>query len=387
MYNDKLKFNSQGKFVILQVSDAQDMHIPRKGMFKMLNKVYDKVNPDLIVLTGDNILGNHINDAPIGNRKNVKTKKGTLKRMKKALGYLLDPIEKRGIPFAFHYGNHDDMNMISKKEQAEIYGSYGHCIPYENDDESVDYVNYNVPIYNSTGDKIKYNLWMIDSAGDGENGVGKHEWVKPETLDWYDRKSRELQLQNGSPVMSLMFQHIPVLETVDFFMECEKDDKGAVLNRSDNKYYKLNPEKAKGFAFEYPATVEKDFGQLDMLRKRGDVCGLVFGHDHLNSFTGELDGVNIIQSPGASFRSYGNMISRGVRVFEIDENDTSSFKTYTISYFDLFGKKFPSIIRYIFNADEYEKIKAVLIGLFSVIGVGLIVYLISILNLYNKFLF
>ncbi|MCQ2483800.1 MAG: metallophosphoesterase [Clostridia bacterium] len=387
MYNNKLKFNSDGKFIILQVSDAQDMHIPRKGMFKMLNKVYDKVNPDLIVLTGDNILGNHINDAPIGNRQNVKTKKGTLKRMKKALGFLLDPIEKRGIPFAFHYGNHDDRNMISKKEQAEIYGSYDHCIPYENDDETVDYVNYNVPIYDSKGEKMKYNIWMIDSAGDGENGVGSHEWVKPETLDWYVRKSRELQLENGSPVMSLMFQHIPVLETVDFFMECDKDDKGAVLNRADNKYYKLNPEKATGFAFEYPATVEKDFGQLDMLRKRGDVCALVFGHDHLNSFTGELDGVNIVQSPGASFRSYGNMISRGVRVFEIDENDTSSFRTYTISYFDLFGKKFPSVLRYIFNADEYEKIKALIIGLFAVIGVGLIAYLVSILNLYNKFLF
>ena len=97
MYNKKLKFNNEGKFTILQVSDAQDMHIPRRGMFKMLNKFYDKINPDLIVLTGDNILGNHINDAPIGNWQNVKSKKGTLKRMKKALGYLLKPINKRQI--------------------------------------------------------------------------------------------------------------------------------------------------------------------------------------------------------------------------------------------------------------------------------------------------
>lgn len=387
MYKDKLKFNSEGKFVILQVSDAQDMHIPRTGMFKMLDKVYDKVNPDLIVLTGDNILGNHINDAPVGNRKNVKTKKGTLKRMKKALGYLLDPIEKRNIPFAFHYGNHDDMNMISKKEQAEIYGTYDHCVPYVNDDETVDYVNYNIPVYDSKGDKIRYNLWMIDSAGYGDNGEGRFEWVKPETLDWYDRKSRQLQLENGSPVMSLMFQHIPVLETCEFFTECNEDDKGAVLNRKDKKYYRLNSEKAKGFAFEYPATVEKDFGQLDMLRKRGDVCGLVFGHDHLNSFTGELDGVNIVQTSGASFRSYGNMVSRGVRVFEIDENDTSSFRTYTISYFDLFGKKPLSVLRYIFNADEYEKVKALIIAMLAVIVIGLIVYLFTILNLYNKFLF
>ena len=39
MYKDKLRFNKNGKFTILQVSDAQDMHIPRKAMFKMLDKV------------------------------------------------------------------------------------------------------------------------------------------------------------------------------------------------------------------------------------------------------------------------------------------------------------------------------------------------------------
>ena len=38
MYKEKLKFNKDGKFTILQVSDAQDMHIPRKAMFKMLDK-------------------------------------------------------------------------------------------------------------------------------------------------------------------------------------------------------------------------------------------------------------------------------------------------------------------------------------------------------------
>lgn len=385
MYNEKLKFNSDGKFVILQVSDPQDMHIPRKGMFKMLNRVYDKVNPDLVVLTGDNILGNHLNDAPIGNRKNVKTKEGTLKRMRKALGFLLDPIEKRQLPFAFIFGNHDDMNCVSKEEQAAIFGEYNHCVSYKNDDETVDCGNYNIPVYDENGEKMLYNLWMIDSAGADENGNNVFECVKATTLDWYDRKSRQLQLENGGPVMSLMFQHIPPLETVDFFKECDKEDKGAVLNFENGKYYCLDPEKASGYAFEYPATVKNDFGQLDALRRRGDVCALVLGHDHTNCFTGELDGVNIVQTSGASFRSYGNMISRGVRVFELDKNDLSSFRTYTISYFDLFGKKFPSVMRYIFNADEYEKIKALIIGLIGIVGAGLVGYFVSVLNLITKF--
>ena len=113
MYKEKLKFNKDGKFTILQVSDAQDMHIPRKAMFKMLDKTYDKVKPDLIVLTGDNILGNHIDDALIGKKKSATTKPAVLKRMRKALGLLLNPIERRKIPLSFIYGNHDDMNIIS----------------------------------------------------------------------------------------------------------------------------------------------------------------------------------------------------------------------------------------------------------------------------------
>lgn len=386
MYNEKLKFNSDGKFVILQVSDAQDMHIPRRGMFKMLDKFYDKINPDLIVLTGDNILGNHINDAPIGNRQNVKTKKGTLKRMKKALGYLLNPIEKRRIPFAFVYGNHDDRNCITKKEQAEIYGAYNYCVPYNLENDKLDCDTYNVPIYSSSSDKLAYNIWMIDSAGADDNGDNSFEYVKPEAIEWYENKSKELENENGSPVMSLMFQHIPVPQTKELFAECDENDKLAVKGR-DGKFYKLDENKASGFAFEYAETTSEDFGQLDAIRRHGDVCALVFGHDHINCFTAEIDGVNIVQTPGASFRSYGNMVSRGVRVFELDENDTSTFKTYTISYFDLYGKKFSSIMRYIMNADEYEKIKAVLVALSAVIGISFVTYICSVFHLFTRFLY
>lgn len=385
MYKDKLKFNDDGKFVILQVSDAQDMHIPRRGMFKMLNKIYDKVNPDLIVLTGDNILGNHINDAPIGNWKNVKSKSGTLRRMKKALSYLLNPIEKRKLPFAFLYGNHDDKNCISKDEQAEIYGEYKYCVPYNTSDKNIDCDTYNIPIYSSDGQKIAYNIWMMDSAG-LDNDNKSFEYVKPEAIEWYKQRSRELTEENGTPIMSLMFQHIPVPQTKLLFVECEKTDKLAVPG-NDDKYFKLDSDKATGYAFEYPCTTEEDFGQLDAINECGDVCALVFGHDHTNCFTAEIQGVNIIQTSGASFRSYGNMISRGVRVFEIDEKDTSTFSTYTISYFDLFGKKFTSILRYIFNADEYEKVKAVIIALATSVGIGLITYILSISHFFTRFMF
>lgn len=95
--------------------------------------------------------------------------------------------------------------------------------------------------------------------------------------------------------MSLMFQHIPVPQTKELFVECDEQDKLAVKGR-DGKFYKLDTDKASGFAFEYAETTSEDFGQLDAIRRRGDVCALVFGHDHINCFTAEIDGVNVVQT-------------------------------------------------------------------------------------------
>lgn len=377
----KIQFPKSGKLTIMQVSDPQDMHIVRSAMTQMLNAAYDKVKPDLIVFTGDNILGNHIDDAIIGPMKNKK-REITEKRIKKALAHILKPVEKRKIPFCMVYGNHDDRNDLSKQEQADCYKDYEYFFGLNSDEPELDCDTYNVPIYDSKGEKVIYNLWLMDSAGKDDGNGNGFEYVKAEAIEWYKRKSDELREANGGePVPSLMFQHIPVPETKELFVECDKDDKCAVLNPRDKKYYKLDTTRANGYALEYAETTEKDFGQLDALREKGDVCALVFGHDHINCFTSEINGVNIIQTPGASFRSYGKEITRGVRVFEIEESDLTKFSTYTIGYFDLFGKNFWSVLRYIMGADEKEVIRDIVWGLMAIFGVAFVVYILGITHL------
>ena len=99
-----LSFNN-GKFRILQVSDPQDMHYPRHSMLKMLDKAYDTLNPDLVVFTGDNVLSNHLLDARFGNKKVAEGKGATLVRMRKSLAIILEPLQKRNIPFGMIFGN------------------------------------------------------------------------------------------------------------------------------------------------------------------------------------------------------------------------------------------------------------------------------------------
>ena len=57
-----LQFNENGKFTILNISDIQDGY-PLNPLTKdYIEKTLDKVKPDLIVLTGDNISGYDVHE-------------------------------------------------------------------------------------------------------------------------------------------------------------------------------------------------------------------------------------------------------------------------------------------------------------------------------------
>lgn len=335
-----LRFNSNGKFTIMQIADPQDNENPRKAMLDMLNAAYDKVKPDLIIFTGDNMLGR------IAENKSAQK---AYEVVEEALGYLIRPLEDRGIPFAVTFGNHDDQCGISKEEQVKIYRRYSNCVGFNDADPSIGRSTFNLPVWSSDGQKVSYNLWLMESGGLDENG-NYFEYVSTAALDWYKAKSNEMKAANGGePIMSLMFQHIPVTETYELLSEVGKGTKGAVAK--DGKYYILNKALANGFLGESPCVTQQNFGQLDTIAAQSDVKAIVFGHDHVNSFIGNLRGVDIIQTPGASFRSYGNDL-RGVRVFEIDENDTQNYQTYTLDFYDLMGNGLKQKLQFIFSADE-----------------------------------
>ena len=170
----KIKFKN-GKIRVMQVSDPQDLQFVRPTMIRMLNKAYDTLNPDLIVLTGDNILGNHLCDARIGSRLVIKDKEGEAKAMEIAIDKLVTPIEERKIPFAMIYGNHDDMNRLTKDEQADMYRKYSTCLGLD-DETSPDVATYNLPIYSEDGEKVKLD------AGDSIYYVGK--MYIPSDYEW-----------------------------------------------------------------------------------------------------------------------------------------------------------------------------------------------------------
>ena len=362
-----LKFNS-GKFTVLQVSDPQDLQFVRKTMVKMLDAAYDRVNPDLVVFTGDNILGNHLRDARFGSRKVILSPDGEYEAMKTAIHHIAEPVDRRGIPFTMIYGNHDDMNFISKEKQAEIWRGYDSFVGLNDSGDSGDVATFNLPIMSSDDKKTAFNLWFIDSARLDKAEEKCHTGVKKQAVEWYINKSNLLKEQNGGkPVPSVLFQHIPFSEMTRLNSPCKKDDYGALplfKKGEPEKYIRLDPAVADGFLGEPIDGCEENNGEFDAIKKQGDVVAAVFGHDHRNNFIAELDGIRIFQSSAASFRCYGNRF-RGVRVIEINENEPESVKTYFLTYSELCGNGPVSRLRYIWDADGEGKKKAALIAFVS----------------------
>lgn len=358
-----LKFHN-GKFVILQVSDPQDLQFVRKTMVKMLDRAYDRVNPDLVVFTGDNILGNHLRDARFGSRKVILSPEGEYEAMKKAIAHIAKPVDDRKIPFTMIYGNHDDMNFITKEKQAEIWAGYDSFTGLADNGESGDIATFNLPIMSSDNKKTAFNLWLMDSAWLDKAHEKCHTGVKKQAVDWYIKTSERLKKENGGkPVKSILFQHIPFSEMTELNSPCKKDDYGAIpffRKGEPEKYIRLDPSRADGFLGEPIDGCEENFGEFDAIKKQGDVVAAVFGHDHRNNFVADFNGIKIFQSSAASFRCYGNRL-RGVRVIEIDENTPENVCTYFLTYDELCGNGLKSRLDYIWDADGEGKKKAALI--------------------------
>lgn len=357
MNTNALNFRPDGTFRILQVSDPQDLVRAKPAMLRMLARAYDDLRPDLVLFTGDNTLGNHLHDVGFVRVKTANDPAVTLHKMRRALDRILEPVQARGIPFAMIYGNHDDMNDVSKREQFKLYRAYSQCLPMNETDESLDCDTYNIPLRTSDG-RTAWNLFMLDSAWNDEQG--QHWRVKPETTGWYARTSDSLRSENGGKaVPSLLFLHVALPQMKALCKPCGKKTAGAV--RDGDGYVCLDNAKAKGVMGESISACEDDGGLFDAMRARGDVRAVISGHDHLNCFDGVSDGVRFIQSGAASFRCYGGRI-RGVREFVLRADDPASFSTRYLTYDMLCGMGLSARLRYFLDADECIALKYGLLG-------------------------
>ena len=323
--NDVLRFNKDGKFKIMQISDTQDIAVPREATIMFIEKALDAEKPDLVVFTGDQLAGGKIDTAE-GVYAGIKA--------------ILQPVVDRGIPFTVVFGNHDndDGCPVSRDEQFAYYQTFPGCLAYDAVPEMYGTGTHNLPIYASEGSETKFNLWMIDS-NDYDRVNGGYDYVHQDQIDWYEKTSKALEEKEGHLVPSIAFQHIIVPEVAELLVDSPFSGENAISKviNGENKLLMLKPGKASGILLEFPCPSNTNSGQFASWKERGDVIAASFGHDHINTFIGNVDGIDLVMCPGVTFQSYGRYITRAVRIFELDENDPWSYDTHLYKFTDAFG--------------------------------------------------
>lgn len=327
--NDVLKFDENGEFKIFNICDIQDDFPMSKTTIAFIKDMIKLHEPDIVILGGDN------------STASKETKADAIKE-------LCEIFVECETYFTFVFGNHDDEQGVSREELFEMYKLYGgkYCLAYDAVPELSGVGTHNLTVKSSDGKKIAYNLYMFDSNSyvyDDEGNELGYDCVHTDQIEWYKKTAATLKTVNGGEtVKSMAFQHIIVQEIYEMMFYKFPFALGEATRNYYGQSYTYLPfvyNIKDGYLLEAPCPGYYNYGQFDAFVETGDVVAVFSGHDHLNSFTVEKDGVDIVNTPSCTFGSYGDPTTRGIRMLTINESDTSVYKSelLTISEYVLNG--------------------------------------------------
>ena len=335
-----IRFNTNGKLKILHIADthlANDKHFD--SSIWVIAEACDVEKPDLVVLTGDNT-------TPYDDPEETK----------KIINSLMNIFESRNIPVAVTFGNHDsEAGPMSRKDIMDYYKTFS-CIITA--DESVGFKNcatFNIPVLASDSDKVKFNLWVFDSGDYDEDEPRHYDRVRTEQIEWYKKTAAKLKKENGGKtVNSVVFQHIIVPEIYDALKKVDSKQPYAIEHiYNEEEYYAFNSENVNyGTPNEKPCPGYYNDGQFDALAETGDVLAMFTGHDHTNAFGVRNQNIDIYTSPMTRYKGLAYTTQYGYRVVEIDENDTSTYKTRVERLYDVFDFDYIKTAKD--NGDKYS---------------------------------
>lgn len=315
-----LKFGEDGKFSIMHVTDTHLESDNVEASVWLIGQACDKEKPDLVVITGDNVY----------NDDDAEVTKGYITK-------LMNTFEERNIPVAVTFGNHDsERGAMSREELMAFYNTFSCSVSVDDGILLSGCGTYNLPVMSSDGTKIKFNVWVFDS--NDYDDEGEYGWVKKDQVEWYKATSDALRLQNdGEKVYSLAFQHIIVPEVYDALKKADGKPLFSfehIFNKGD--YYMFDPENVNyGTLNETPCSGKQNDGQFDAMVEKGDVLAIFTGHDHTNAFGVRHKDIDIMNSLSTRYNGDAFSTQYGYRMLVIDENDTSTYETKVVHWYDM----------------------------------------------------
>lgn len=281
-----LKFNPNGRFKIVQLTDLHwDNKSPGCDQTREIVKAVVKAEkPDLIILTGDIV---------------------TAPPASEGWQAIADMIDKTGTPWAILFGNHDGEAGLTYEAIFELCSAKPNFMGATGDLES-GCGNYDLPIAASKGSRTAAVIYCLDSHNKpAAFKLGDYDWIHADQIDWYRRTGAQYASRNGgSPVPSLAFFHIPLME-----YRGVAADPATVGNRTEGV-----------------ASPDINSGMFCAMLESGDVMGVFTGHDHDNDFIGKTFDIALGYGRCSGADAYGNL-ERGARVIDLYE-DSFRFDTW-----------------------------------------------------------
>ena len=246
--------------------------------FDRMIKTVQREKPDLVLFGGDNVTNGW-------NHKRTRT-------MGRAL-------ERLGVYWGGVIGNHegDSFGSYTRKNMVKKFASYDHCIMRLGPEDIDGVCNYCIHLLNSDGSHAETVFCLDTHDHITEEIRASHEIIedKPDydgahenQVMWYSTKAEALKARFGD-YRSILLQHIP-LPAFDRAVES-----GVLLYGEQN---------------EPICSTCYENGLFDAIKKAGVTRAVFCGHDHINNFGAEYEGVVLSYIESSGYGAYG-MINEG----------------------------------------------------------------------------
>ena len=274
-----------GDFVIVSTTDFHfdvDHDINTKAVDRFIRHIKE-VKPDLVVLTGDNILSKFQQIDAI---------------------QFAQMMEEIGIYWTAVFGNHEtrEDKGFYKWLLWKSFCDYDHCLCKFGPDELFGYGNYTVNILGESGKLLK-TLFFFDSGRDILDRDRKkynipadikgYDFIKPEQIDFYKNEIDKLQKKYGE-VKSMMYMHIPLPEYAHAF---KLDENGAYIPSGEC-------EILYGEQYESVGCSAHNSGMFDAILEKGSTQAVFSGHDHVNDWCAKYKGIYLAYSLAGGYAVY-----------------------------------------------------------------------------------
>ena len=331
---DAIRFDENGNLKVMHVTDTHLEEYNVKESVKLIAMACDKENPDIVIITGDNV-------------QNCDNPRDT----KALIDALMSVFEERNIPVGVTFGNHDsESGAMSREELMAYYNTFSCSVSIDDGELLSGCGTYNIPVLSSKSDDIAFNIWVFDS--NDYDADGNYSCVQADQVEWYKAKSNELAAANGGErVNSLVFQHIIVKEVYDALDMITTEELFAFDDLYEyDKYYRFGDEGVYyGTLNERPCPGYENHGQFDAMAENGDVLAMFTGHDHTNAFGVRYKNIDITNSLSTRYNGDRYSTQYGYRIIEVKEDNTSEYTTRVEHWYDMFDAE--DIAEFVKNGD------------------------------------